>query len=152
MGSTPAALFFYPVWLFMGLFFLAISLLSLQSKIKGSFGKAGLAVIVAIFLTPIIWYPSVHFYNQYKTDRMYKALDSFIVSIAETGKSPDGFQPKDQVDSLRDDVSKKYEIIFSDDLLGEYEFVVQFANGTRYYFAVNEYGDNWNVHFYKKER
>jgi hypothetical protein len=150
MGSTAAAVMFYPIWLFIGFFGFSFILLSLQSKIKNNFGRAGLAFAVAVILTPITWCPSARLYNQYRTERAYQALDSFIVTVAETGEVPDGFQAKNQIAPLKDDISQEYTITSADDLLGVYEFVVVFSNSTQYYFAIDHYDDGWSVHFYEQ--
>jgi len=149
MNSTFTALFCYPIWLFIGLFGVAISSLNLhsKSKTKSIFGRIGLALGISLVIVPIIWLPSARFYYQNKMARVYEALDTFIVSIDETGKPPDNFQLTGRASGILNDVSKDYEIRFIDELLSTYEMTVVFDNGTRYYFAISEYRKGWNFYW-----
>ena len=148
-SSIGSTFIFYPIWLFISIFGVSLSILALQSLINNWRPRIALAIIVGVILTPMIWCPSALYYSQLRTDWAFDALDAFIISIADAGKPPEGYELKGQLNDLPRDVSKTYEIVTADNFFNEYEIVVLFANGTKYYFAINGYGDNWDVYLHK---
>ena len=112
MGTAIAALLFYPIWLFVGLFSITFILLQLQSVIQTGWSQIGTTLIISMILTFMIWLPSIQAYTQYRTDRIYETANVVIISVAETGQVPESFYIKGDVQSFSANASREYELTF----------------------------------------
>ncbi len=117
--------------------------------------KAKLIVaLLVICLTPIFSYISITGYWSYNEKRTYQALDHFIQDIVASGTFSPEYQlgspdPQATIEKGRPDFSTTYDMIFTDHLLGEYDIVVKFDNGSKYNFNIGDYGGYWDVSLHK---
>lgn len=137
--------FLFPVWLYIGLFCIVINLSRILDTETDKLGHILVAFAIATVFAPTIWCLSMPTYQQYRANRVYSALDTFITKAAETNQIPEGFHIQSRSDNILNDVSQEYEIVSADEFYGEHEITIRFANGTKYYLAINEAHQGWRI-------
>ena len=108
------------------------------------------AVLVAPVLAGLVCLPLTYAYWEYADRESERALDEFVRQVAE-GDSALEFSLDSQctvaLPQMAGDLTLDYEVMARDRFGVEYEWMVKFANGSTYYFAmVQESPGQWEVY------
>ena len=124
------------LWLFLGVTWFSI----LRWKRR--------AVVITPILSGILWLLLLVAYAGFTYREANQVLDGFISAAANSSIPIEFSVNTKHLPELSYNVSHDYLIESTDNYLGEYEYHVKFANGSRFFFLLRHVGlGHWNIEF-----
>ena len=139
----------YPYWVCLGTWGLLLGLTKIVQLPK----KEKTRQLATFGLTAVIscgvWLSTVSVMSHRRYEDSYQALETLIESVAETGEAPNGYCVH-LSESDQPEITKAFEIIYTESEFGEQFFLIEFESGTQFNFEIFHDDTCWRVYGYRR--